>query len=445
MTDSTQIKDFFKSPVKIFFLLWFPVLFSMIAEPLTGLVDTAFVARLGSEALAALGIGTVVVTGAFGLFNFLSVGCQTEISQSCGRGDSVGGKQFASQTLLIAVILGTILSILAIIYAQDMSALMGGTEAVQAHASNYIKIRSFAAPAVLFTTTSFGILYGFGDMKRPLYITLLINIANLILDPILIFGLGPIPALGINGAAIASSTSQWLGSMFCAYQINKHLGFNFKTSRSDCIKLFSIAKNLLMRSGSLILFLLLSTRAANQYGTESGAAQQAIRQVWMFSALFLDAAAVSAQSIIGYYYGSGDILRSRNVARIVSLWSFGLGFLLLLVMILGKDLFAAALVPKEAFAIFYPAWIISALVQPIAALAYVTDGIHWGTGDFKYLKNGVMIATFCGIIAIVYIDISQIGNLSIIWWIMSFWIGVRALFGILRIWPGIGAAPLGKG
>ncbi len=422
--------------------MWVPVLFSMIAEPLTGLVDTAFIARLGSEAMASLGIGTVVVTGAFGLFNFLSVGCQTQISQSCGRGMEGQGRTFASTGLISALIIGLILSILAISFASQLSAMMGGEKQVQQFATNYITIRSFAAPAVLFTMTSFGVLYGVGNMKTPLYIALMVNVLNLCLDPVLIFGFGPIPALGITGAAIASSASQWLGAIFCAYLIKKHVGYNFTISKSDCAKLFTIAKSLLLRSGSLILFLVLTTRVANRYGTESGAAHQAVRQVWVFSALFLDAAAVSAQSIIGYYFGSGGINNSRQVARIVCLTSLGLGLMLLLVMILGKDLIAALLVPAGAVSIFHPAWIVSALVQPVAAIAYVTDGIHWGTGDFKYLKNAVITATLCGILAILYIDFSGVGNLTIIWWLTSFWISIRAVFGVLRIWPGIGHAPL---
>lgn len=437
-----DLKDFLKTPVKGFLFLWFPVLFSMIAEPLTGLVDTAFVAQLGSESLAALGIGTVVVTGALGLFNFLSVGSQTEISQASGRGDLKEGRLMASQALTIGALIGSALLLLALSFAPSLASLMGGTNSVQEHAAIYIQIRAFAAPAVLLTMTSFGILYGLANMKAPLYIALTVNILNLILDPLLIFGYGPFPELGIAGAALASSISQWIGAGLCGYKILQTLGFTPGFRKKDIIKLVGIAKNLLLRSLSLILFLLLSTRIANQYGTESGAAHQAIRQVWIFSALFLDAAAVTAQSLIGFYYGTADILRSRQVARLVCLGSLGLGIILMLTMILGTNIFARILVPHDAYSIFYPAWIVSAIVQPIAAIAYVTDGIHWGTGDFKYLKNAVIFATLCGIGALGMVSSLGIGNLTTIWYFMALWITIRAIFGFLRIWPGIGHSPL---
>lgn len=438
------IQQFLHSPIKSFFLLWFPVLFSMIAEPLTGLVDTAFIARLGSESLAALGIGTVIVTSALGLFNFLSVGSQTEISQSIGRNSLQEGRQLASQALVISLSIGLVLLLLAHFFAPHIATTMGGTPEVQAQATAYITIRAWAAPAVLITMTSFGILYGLANMKGPLYIALAINVLNLILDPLFIFGIGPFPELGIEGAALASTISQWIGALLCCYKISGALGFSPTMRRQDFYKIMGIAKNLLLRSISLIIFLVLSTRAANQFGTESGAAHQAIRQVWVFSALFLDAAAISAQSLIGYYYGAGDIKRSRQVAKMVCLWSLGLGSLLFLVMFFGSVGIGKLLVPDDAYTIFYPAWLISALVQPIAAIAYVTDGIHWGTGDFKYLKNSVLIATFCGICAIITVDILNIGNLTIIWCFISLWIAIRAFFGIIRIWPGVGENPLRK-
>ena len=70
-------KAFIKKPYQTFFVLAFPVLFSLIAEPLTGMVDTAFIARLGAEELAALGVGTTALSSFFWVFGFLGIGAQT--------------------------------------------------------------------------------------------------------------------------------------------------------------------------------------------------------------------------------------------------------------------------------------------------------------------------------------------------------------------------------
>ena len=83
---SPQQHPFIRSPHRTVLTLSIPVLVSLIAEPLTGLVDTAFVARLGAESLAALGVGTAALSSVFWVFGFLGVGSQTEVAQALGNG-----------------------------------------------------------------------------------------------------------------------------------------------------------------------------------------------------------------------------------------------------------------------------------------------------------------------------------------------------------------------
>ncbi len=80
--------------------------------------------------------------------------------------------------------------------------------------------------------------------------------------------------------------------------------------------------------------------------------------------------------------------------------------------------------------------------QPINALAFATDGIHWGTGDFRFLRNVMVSATTFGAIAIYLLDETASSALTWIWLITVCWITIRAGFGVMRIWPGIGKSPL---
>ena len=84
------------------------------------------------------------------------------------------------------------------------------------------------------------------------------------------------------------------------------------------------------------------------------------------------------------------------------------------------------------------------ITQPINALAFATDGIHWGTGDFRFLRNVMISATLFGGIAIYLLDETVSGALTWIWLITVFWITIRAVFGVMRIWPGFGKSPLKK-
>lgn len=197
-----------------------------------------------------------------------------------------------------------------------------------------------------------------------------------------------------------------------------------------------------IRTGLLTLFLILATRSATRLGPDSGAAHQVIRQVWIFTALFLDAFAVSSQSLVGYFLGASDLDRAHRVARISCAWSVGTGVALALGMWLATPLVIRLLVPPSALPLFVFPWLLAAVSQPINALSFATDGIHWGTRDFKFLRQAMTAATVSGGILLLGLDASHTNNLNIIWGVTILWILIRAGFGVLRIWPGIGHAPL---
>ena len=111
-------------------------------------------------------------------------------------------------------------------------------------------------------------------------------------------------------------------------------------------------------------------------------------------------------------------------------------------MLAGESLVAALLVPDAALAIFGTSWLIAALAQPINALSFVTDGIHWGTRDYRYLRNAMLGASGLGALGLLLVDGSDSPSLELVWLVTTGWVAFRAFFGTVRVWPGIGAAPL---
>ena len=421
-----------------------PVLFSLIAEPLTGLVDTAFVARLGAESLAALGVGTAALSSVFWIFNFLGIGTQTEVAQALGQQKRERATQFAGLALSLSGVLGLVMILIGWLAAPWLATMLGATAVVHSAAVEYMQIRLFGAPAVLALLTAFGALRGMQDMRTPLWIAVSINVLNIILDALFIVGLGTIPALGIAGAAWASVLAQWLGAIWAVAAVVRHLGWPQQLPIGEVGRLLKIGGDLFVRTGLLTLFLLLTTRAATQSGVVAGAAHQAIRQVWLFTALGLDALAITAQSLIGFFMGTKWIAQARRVARFACWWGIGLGVVLAVGMFIEQGFVIKMLVPVTAVSIFTIPWFFAALVQPINALAFVTDGIHWGTADFRYLRNGMFLATFIGAIGIWLIDTNTPQALLWIWVVTGVWIIIRAVIGVIRIWPGIGESPLGR-
>lgn len=224
--------------------------------------------------------------------------------------------------------------------------------------------------------------------------------------------------------------------------MRRRIGLTSRHLWHNAGRLFALGLDLFLRTGALLLFLALATRAANRIGVEAGAAHQAVRQVWIFTAFVLDAYGVAAQSLVGFFLAAGQRPAARRVAGVACLWGLGTGAALAGVMLLGTDLVAMWLVPESAQLAFLGAWWVAALFQPLNSLSFVTDGIHWGTSDYRFLRNAMGLATATGALLLMLGEGRSGFDLTQVWLITGVWITIRAGFGAARIWPGFGASPL---
>lgn len=428
---------FVRAPHRTLCRLSAPVLLSLIAEPLTGLVDTAFVADLGTAPLAALGVGTIVLSGAFWIFNFLGVATQTEVARASGAGESGRAGDVATMAAALALGFGVVVGALGIGLAEPSAVAMGAEGTVVQDAAVYLRIRWLGAPFVILTTAAFGALRGLQDMRTPLRIAVAVNVLNVGLDAALI------PRFGIAGAAWATVGSQGLGAIACIVSLRGRLGVPVGLRSADARLLLVVGGDLFVRTALLTAFLVLSTRTATRIGEESGAAHQAVRQVWVFLALVLDAYAIVAQSLVGWFRGARRVDLARRVAGVSVFWSVVTGAVLGGLMLVAEDAVAGVLVPVAARDEFFPAWRVAALSQVPSAVSFATDGVHWGTGDYRFLRNAMIVATFVGVAVLWTIDVDAPGSpLTTVWLASLAWSIARATLGLLRIWPGIGRAPL---
>lgn len=429
-------------PHRTLLALAVPVLFSLIVEPLMGLVDTAFVARLGAAELAALGVSVTLLSGASWVFNFLGIGTQTQVGRELGAGSVAAAGERVGLAVSVAGVLGLLIAVLAWPWAGTAAEAMGADETIRPFAVEYLRVRLLGVPAMLMTLCAFGALRGVQDMRTPLRVAVGANLINAVLDPLLIFGAGPVPAFGVAGAAWATIASQWVGVLWALRSVHRRLGLSFNLEHRRVLALLTVGRDLFIRTGLLFVFLLVGTRVATRIGAEAGAAHQAIRQTWIFVALLLDSYAVAAQSLITYFVGAGRIDVARRAAAVASVWGLATGVTVMLAMLAGRDAVLWLLVPVEAESAFISAWAPACLAQPINALSFTTDGIHWGTGDYRYLRNAMFAATATGVLLLSAIDITAAGALTRVWLVTAVWISIRAAFGMLRVWPGIGVAPL---
>ncbi|MFV1949605.1 MAG: MATE family efflux transporter [Anaerolineales bacterium] len=437
----TSSHPFSSHPHRTLIGLSIPVLISLTAEPITALVDTAFISSLGVIPLAALGVGTTALSSLFWMFNFLGISTQTEIAQAFGKGEPQDAGKIFSLATLLAAVFGLLLILAFYPTANWLAGILGAAGDVQSNAVSYMQIRLFGAPAVLLTLVAFGALRGQQDMRTPLWIALGINGLNILLDWAFIFGHGTFPVMGVAGSALASTISQWLGTLVVIFLTARKIGFSLKIEIREAARLLQVGGDLFVRTGLLNLFLAYTTRVANELGADSGAAHQVIRQMWVFTALALDAFAATVQSLVGYFMGQKSLSDAKHVVRVALIWSTGTGILLGTLMWAGRNLVINWLVPAASVSVFLASWGVSALSQPVNSLAFLTDGVHWGTGDYRYLRNAMIISSAAAILGTWYMERSGGGSLLWVWVLIGIWITLRGGFGIVRIWPGIGKSP----
>ena len=422
--------------------LTLPVIISQIAEPVTVMVDTAFVARLGAVPLAALGVGGSALSLLIWAFFFLGVSVQTEVSRSLGRGSQERASQITSLALMLAALTGSLMLLIGLPNAEVLARMLGAEGEVLALAATYIQIRLLGAPAVMLTLVGFGALRGLQDMRTPLWVALGVNLLNALLDIPFIFGFGPLPAMGVAGAATASVIAQYLGLAWLLRRLRLRPGLRLHFARADARTLLQAGRDLVVRSGLLTLFMLLSTRVANQIGPEAGATHQAVRSLWFFCGWLMDSFGTSAQSLVGYFLGAQRLRLARQAASVAILQGLATAMVLSLLALVATPLVRELFIPPDAAAYFTPAWLVAIVTLPLAALSFVTDGIHWGTGDYAWLRNGMIVSSVAAALLLLTIETNAPNAFLLVWLALLLWLILRTLFGMLRIWPGHKRAPL---
>lgn len=405
-----------------------PALAALAADPLVSLVDTAFVGRLGAAPLAALGVNTAIFSLAFFVFNFLAYGTTPLVGRAVGRGDRAAAGRVAAQALALALVLG-LASLLALeLLAVPILQLMGARGELQDAALSYLRIRALAGPAVLLITAGNGIFRGFQDTRTPLVITLGLNLVNLALDPLFIFGLG----WGLAGAALATTFAQWVGALWFVALL---LGWRRERYQlplevphlAEFKPFLKIGWELALRTSALLATLSLATAVATRLGVLEVAAHQVASQLWLFLALVVDALAIAAQALVARYRGEGKLEEARAVAARLLLLSLCVGALLglalwllrgpLSVLFTGESAVVAAVLTLFPFV---------ALMQPLNALVLVWDGVFMGQENFGYLARAMLLsaALASGLLLLVV----PLGwGLAGVWWSIVLFMLLRAL------------------
>ena len=198
-------------------LLSIPMVLEMGMEALFALVDALFVSRLGVNATATVGLTEGLLVIVYSVAWGLGVGATALVARRTGEKDPEGARVASGQSLVMALGSGLLFALPAAWYAPELLGLMGADAGVVEVGGTYARIMLASNVIIMMLFTLNAVFRGKGLASMALWTLGLANIINIILDPLLIFGIGPFPELGVTGAAVATTTGRGVGVLLQLY------------------------------------------------------------------------------------------------------------------------------------------------------------------------------------------------------------------------------------
>jgi len=413
---------------RVLILAW-PAITEMLLQMAVGIIDTAMVGRVGPVALASVGLGNQVTWAALTLFAALSVGTISLVARFTGANDQDAASNVVRQSLQAGLLFSVSIALLTHLFARNMVwALFSGAETtVKELATVYARTVASCFPAQFMLIVINGAIRGAGDTRTPMMITAMVNVINIAGNYVLIFGVGPFPRLGVQGAAIATAFALSIGGFLALYvllagrsvvrvSLRDPIKWDFETiKRILRIGIPAAAEQGAMRAGQIVYTMIVAS-----LGTVAYAAHQVALNAESISYMPGFGFAIAATTLVGQCLGAGepdDAEKSAYVANLMGMLVMGIMgsiFFLLaepLVSIFSRD----PEVVKQGAAVLR----IVAISQPALAVVMILAGGLRGAGDTR----AVMLITFAGFFGV---------RLAI-----SYILAVRLGFGLIGAWIGM--------
>ncbi len=276
-----EIKDFTTGSInRAIFLLAIPMIFEMVFESLFAIVDIYFVNKIGIEASSTVVLTEASLTILYSVAWGLSIGVTALVARRAGEKNFKSASDIAAQAILVGLFLSLIVSVIGFIFPREILTLMGASDKVAQENYLFTQIMLTGNIVIVLLFINNAIFRGAGNASIAMRVLILANVINIILDPLLILGIGPFPKMGVIGAAVATTTGRAVAVLLQFYYL-----FNGKSLIKLATKQFGIKINL-VRS-------ILNTSAGGMFQFIIGSCS------WIFLAMIIAESGTAAVSGYG--------------------------------------------------------------------------------------------------------------------------------------------------
>lgn len=318
--------------VRAIVLLAVPMVLEMAMESVFALVDIYWVSRLGPAAVAAVGITESLLALVYTMAIGFSIGVTATVARRIGEGDRDGAARATVQAVVLGIVVAAVIALVGGPNARALLGLMGADEAVQSAGAGYASIMLACNASVLLLFMLNAAFRGAGEAAVAMRVLCIANGINLVLDPLLIFGVGPFPELGVTGAAVATVTGRSIGVLL-QLVILLRLDAKLRVRREHLRVLPGVMLRMVRLSGTGMLQVFIGTaswmfvmRLLAGFGSDAVAGYTVAIRIVLFALLPAYGLANAAATMVGQSLGAGDPRRAERsvwIAARMNLWFLG--------------------------------------------------------------------------------------------------------------------------